>query len=189
MSGTVPVIAPVVEGHGDVEALPVLLRRLGPHLGAGHLQVPRPYRMPRTQLVRAGRLEVAVWLQADLVPARGGVLVVVDADDDCPATLGPELLHRAQGARPDKRIGLVLAKRELEAWFLAGLPDQDRPDDPENVRGAKERLKQLRGRYRPTANQAGLAATFDLDRARRHAPSFDKLCRELIGLIGAEEAS
>lgn len=166
----------------------MLLRRLRKHLGTGPVQVAAPYRMPKTQLLTAGQLEVAVRVQGAKVPARGGVLVVIDADDDCPATLGPELLQRAQGARPDKRIGVVVAKCELEAWFLAALPDQDRPVDPEAVLGAKEWLAARTGPYKPTANQAERAATFDLELARRHAPSFDKLCRELTRLVG-EEAS
>lgn len=181
-------IAPVVEGHGEVQALPVLLRRLGQHLGAGHIRVAKPYRMPKTQLLRAGQLEGAVDLQSRQVRARGGVLVVVDADDDCPAWLGPALLGRARSARPDKRVSVVLANRELEAWFLADRPDRDRPEDPEAVRGAKELVRQRRGRYRPTANQAGLVAGMDLGRARRWAPSFDKLCREVAGLLGQEDS-
>jgi hypothetical protein len=77
----------------------------------------------------------------------GGILVLLDADDDCPAELAPALLNRARSARPDRRVSVVLAKREFEAWFLASAQslagrfsspaDMEAPDDPEGVRGAK----------------------------------------------------
>lgn len=179
-------IAPVVEGHGEILAVPELVRRLGWHLSGGYVEVAPPYRMSKNRMLMPGQLETTVDTQADFVPGRGGVLVLLDADDDCPKSLGPELLARARAARTDKRVGVVVANREFEAWFLAGLPDEDRPADPESIRGAKERLAQVRGVYRPTAHQARWAATFDLELARRHAPSFDKLCRELEMLLATE---
>ncbi|MGN9894906.1 hypothetical protein [Micromonospora sp. L31] len=70
----------------------------------------------------------------------------LDADDHCPADLGPRLLHRAQAARPDVKVCVVLANREFEAWFLAaakslgglrGLPDVlEPPAYPEAKRDA-----------------------------------------------------
>jgi len=72
---------------------------------------------------------------------------MLDADDDCPATMGPELLKRARAAVPHTPVGLVLAKCEFEAWFLAsaeslagrrGLPDVlSPPANPESIRGQK----------------------------------------------------
>ncbi len=45
-------IQPIVEGHGEVEAVPVLLRRLRDEAGAFHIQVGGPIRRSRSQLVR-----------------------------------------------------------------------------------------------------------------------------------------
>ena len=97
------------------------------------------------------------------VDTAGGVLVLLDADDDCPAALGPALLERARAARSDVPISVVLANREFEAWFIAaaeslagthGFPaDLTAPADPEKIRGAKEWLGQRKtdGRpYKPT---------------------------------------
>jgi hypothetical protein len=69
-------IATVVEGHGEVEALPVLLRRIVADIAPGlYIDVPRPYRAGRHALVRPGVLEDVVRTQGDRVASAGGVLV------------------------------------------------------------------------------------------------------------------
>ena len=121
---------------------------------------------------------------------------MLDADDDCPADLGPALLMRAQEARPDVRVSVVLPNKEFETWFLAGASslagnfgfpgDLTPPDNPESIRGAKEWLTRQRPRgqpYKPTVDQAPLASAFDLKQAREGAPSFDKFCREVEFLL------
>jgi len=52
------VIASIVEGHGEVEAVPVLIRRVATHVAPNvAVAVPRPHRRPRSKLVRAQELE------------------------------------------------------------------------------------------------------------------------------------
>jgi hypothetical protein len=142
-------IACIVEGHGEVEAVPILIRRIAARVDpARSILVKRPLRITRSQLVRARELERAIELAARQLGRQGGILVLIDSDDDCPAELGPQLLDRARKARSDFPIGVVLAKREFEGWFLAsaeslrgkrGLPDDlTSPPDPESIRGAKE---------------------------------------------------
>ena len=190
-------IATIVEGHGEVDSAPVLLRRIAERLSPGvALEFPRPIRVPRNRIVRAGELERAVALAAARVGADGGVFVLLDANGDCPARLAPQLLERAAGARPDRDVRVVLAKMEYEAWFLAAAAslagragiDEDivPPDDPEAVRDAKGWLSARMPpgrRYRETLHQASFSAAIDLDLARS-APSFDKLWRDVGWLIG-----
>ncbi|MEO3855758.1 DUF4276 family protein [Acrocarpospora sp. B8E8] len=196
MSGQIT-IASVVEGHGEVRALPVLLRRITQAAGIWDIKIPEPHRIPRGTLVAPNGVESAVRKVAALnAISAGGILVLADSDDDCPATLGPELLARARQARADKNISVVLAHREFEAWFLAaatslsgcrGLADPlQPPDNPEGIQGAKEWLtaRKVDGTpYKETADQAALAGTFDLVEARKAAPSFDKFCRDVERLI------
>jgi hypothetical protein len=184
----------IVEGHGETRALPELLRRIAADLSIWHLAVPPPQRVTKAKLLLPGVLENAVQAMALRVPG-AGVLVLLDADDDCPATLGPEPARRARAARPDRKVSVVLAKMEFEAWFLAaaaslsgrrGLPEALMPPtDPECVRGAKEWLDyRMTGQsYRETVDQAALAAVFDLAAARQNSPSFDKFCREARRLL------
>lgn len=191
-------IASVVEGHGEREAVPILIRRLiterDPSLAVEPL---RPIRVPRSKLVKPGELERAVQLAALRAGTGGAVLVVLDADDECPKTVAPELLARARSVVSDLPVALVLAKREFEAWFVAaadslrgkrGLPpDLESPADPEAIRGAKEWLasRMARGqRYSETLDQPALAALFDLQSARQRCPSFRKFCRDLDRLLG-----
>jgi len=190
-------IASVVEGHGEREAVPILIRRLiadmNPPLA---VDVARPIRVPRGRLLRSGELERAVQLAALDARPGGAVMVVLDAEDDCPKTSAPDLLHRARGAAGDLPVCLVLARREFEAWFLAAAESlRDRrglstelepPPDPEAVRGAKEWLQRHMPparRYSETLDQPALAAVFDLELARRRSPSFEKLCREMARLF------
>jgi hypothetical protein len=189
-------IATIVEGYGEVAALPVLLQRIAVEIAPGlYLQVPRPYRTGRHALLRHGGLEDVIQVQGDRVTGLGGVLVLIDADDDCPADMGPRLLERAHATRPDRRVAVVLANREYEAWFLAsasslagqrGFPAMlDAPTDPESVRGAKEWLSRQRPGhpYKETADQAALTQRFDMKAARQHSRSFDKLWRAVDWLI------
>ncbi len=68
---------------------------------------------------KANEVERAVEFAARRMEPPRAILILIDADDDCPAQVGPELLHRATVARSDVPLGVVLAKREFEAWFLA----------------------------------------------------------------------
>jgi hypothetical protein len=185
-------VACVVEGHGEVESVPIILRRIVGEIDPTiYVDVTRPIRIPRSRLVKPGEVERAVLLANAKIGSGGGILVLVDADDDCPALLGPDLLHRARAVLPEGLLSVVLAKYELEAWFLAaaasiaghrGLPAPLAPPAAaEGIRNAKnwiaERMPAGRG-YSETLDQPALAATFNLAEARASA-SFDKLVREV----------
>jgi hypothetical protein len=182
----------VVEGHGDALAVPTLVRRLAlalrPELT---VVIPPPIRTGRFRLVRPGELERAVGLAASHARIGGGVLVLVDAEDDCPATLARSLLDRAVRRLPGMPVLVQIANREFEAWFLAAAAslkgacglraDLQPPPDPESIRDAKGWLRDampLRRRYRETLDQDALARMFDLETARR-APSFERLYQRL----------
>ena len=110
-------LASIVEGHGEVEALPILLRRF---VAEWDVELPivmlPPIRVSRSKLIKQGELERAAQFAAYQARA-GGVLVLIDADDDCPAELGPELSRRLQTVTEDGTV--VLAKSEFESWFIA----------------------------------------------------------------------
>lgn len=190
------VISTIVEGHGEITAVPVLLRRLFEQTGLPNqgvrLALPPPLRMPRSKIGKGERdFRRAVDFAARKAGAEGGIAVFLDADTDCPAELGPKLLEAAREARSDRPIVVVVAKSEFEAWFLAAArslrghrgiaQNASPPDDPESARGAKEGLKALLeegATYLETTDQAAFTAQLDLDEARA-APSFAR-CRERI---------
>jgi len=187
----------IVEGHGEIEAVPILVRRIAQEIDPTlTIQLDPPIRVPKSRLIKQKELERTVEFVARGVGQNGGILIILDSDDECPATLGPELLERARQARSNLPIRVIVAKREFEAWFLAsaeslrgrrGLAnDLNSPSDPESIRGAKEWLtaRMSGGRhYVETLDQPALAASFDLHRARG-AASFDKLFRDVLAAIG-----
>ena len=190
-------IACIAEGQGEVSALPILLRRIVAELDPlVWVDIPLPVaRIKRSSFVQRGELERAVEREARKVSGSGAILILLDADEDCPATLAPQLLQRAQATRSDVPTAVVLANKEYEAWFLAaaeslrgkrGLPnDLQPPADPESIPGAKEWLAKRTKKgspYKPTVDQAALTSLFDLTAARA-CPSFDKLYRDIARLL------
>lgn len=167
-------IQPVVEGHGDVLALPVLLRRLVEEARTWSVGVGRPIRRPRNKLVRESGVEQAVRLAIEQRDC-GGVLVLLDGNSDCPAALGPTVQAWAAAAAGVIPCHVVLAQREYEAWFLAAIEslrgfrgvrtDAEPHADPETPRGAKAQLEarmQPGAVYLETADQPAFSAKISL---------------------------
>jgi len=187
----------IVEGHGDVAAVPVLLRRLQKELKPElHLDIPPPWRTGRYKLVKPRELERSVERLARQLREPRAILILVDADDDCPKELAPQLLSRARSARSDIPIGLVLAKYEFEAWFLAAVEslqghcgleeDISPPPDPEAVHDVKGFLgRHMKGSrsYSQRIDQPALTAVFDMELARKRSNSFEKCYREVQRLL------
>ncbi len=187
---------PIVEGFAEVRSLPVLLRRLLQQLPAAHVDVARPFRVKRYLVVKEGELERNLRQALRTRTGAAAVLLLLDADDDCPAELEPRLLARCRSVCREP-VSVVLACRELEAWFLAGKEslrgvrgiraDAESPVRPDAVRGAKECLsRNMEPRhYLGVDDQAALMAELDVDLARERSPSFDRLVRAVQYLAEA----
>ena len=114
-----PTIVTIVEGPGEVSAVPILIRRIAAAVEPSLVpRVPKPIRVKRGRFLKANELERYVDLAARQAGTDGRILIILDADDDCPAQRASELLARAAAVRSDRRIQVVLAQREYEAWFL-----------------------------------------------------------------------
>ena len=192
----------IVEGYGEVVAVRVLLRRvLQEKLQRYDVGIEPPIRVPKGKLLKPGELERAVDLAARRTSATDGIIVLVDADDDCPAELAPAMATRAAQSRSDRRISVVIAKSEFESWFVAaadslagyrGLSDSlVAPANAELIRDAKGWLSSnmpTGSTYRETIDQAAFASRIDLDKARQ-CPSFDKFMREIRTLAHPSTSS
>jgi hypothetical protein len=187
-------IQPIVEGHGEVNAVPELLRRLRNEAHAYQLDVNPPIRKKRSELVEEAQLRRAVLL-ARKQENCAAILVLFDSDDDCPKTLAPSVQGWAESAAGSVPCAVVMAHREYEAWFLAAIeslrgvrgirPDAVSHHEPEAPRGAKWHLEQrmARGRsYSETADQAALSARLDLAAVYRRCRSFKRMVRA-FGLL------
>lgn len=66
-------IACVVEGHGDVEAVPIVIRRIAESLyPAMAIHIPPPIRIPKDKLIKPGEIERATELAARKIGSQGG---------------------------------------------------------------------------------------------------------------------
>jgi hypothetical protein len=206
------VIVPIVEGHGEVEAVPILLRNWlefrryrnvevhvdGPVRASGRGSITAAHDSAR-------RRGVEHYVHLALLREPDVILILVDADEDCPKTLGPALLARARTLVPaDCPIGVVAAKREYEAWFLAAFPSTrfrqalteerysltrqslPRGTDIEAIADCKSRIADLIGlrKYEERIHQPALTRIlpFTPGMAQR-SRSFRKLLKELHGLL------
>jgi len=194
-------VVPIVEGHGEVQAIGILFRRLIAEFNLGiAVDVARPIRQSRGSLIKEGGIERAIQLAATECGEHGAVFVLIDSEGDCPRTLAPQLLERAEKARPDRRVFLVLAHHEFEAWFLVAasslrgfgklshdIEDHPAPEEVQDCKGLLEQWMPTTSKYSETVDQAAFASAFNLELARR-APSFDKLYREFERICRAAKA-
>lgn len=190
------------EGHGETTALPKLVARvLYQYLAVPSSQwsvVREAMRSSRSKLVaeaspspgRAfGRAEferlVRVAKTQELEP--DALLIVCDADDDCPAAWGASIAAAKPFAIP---VYGVMAKREFESWVLWSYPDDDRRRaraiDPETApRDAKTALARLIPAYAAATGQYAAAAAIDVALVRARSDSFDKFVRTIAATSGA----
>lgn len=185
-------IASIVEGDGEVKALPILIRRIcawkAPHQTINPLP---PVRVRRDRFLnKDDEFRKQLLLCAGKCGSDGSILIVLDADDDCPAMLGAEILARANTVAPHRKVSVVLANKEFEAWFIAAAHslngfrelsiDTDESIDPEKYRNAKGWLERhMKSSYKEVLDQPAFAAKFDLSTAFGNSRSFQKLCKEL----------
>ncbi|HZO33212.1 MAG TPA: DUF4276 family protein [Chloroflexota bacterium] len=199
----VPRIVSIVEGDGELAAVPILIRRVGAELGL-YVDCFRSIltsrdRFPRFPQERENRMRIA---RIDAGES-GAILVLLDADGEPPCShgqlrclLGTDLIEAVTPLAAGLPIAVVLAQHEFETWFIAAapslvasgdlVPGTEAPEDPERIRGAKEWLSIRmfnRPSYSPTADQARLTERFDMQMARQRSPSFDRCYREIERLI------
>lgn len=190
-------IAPIVEGKGEVEAVPKLLRRLFQHgRQHGFLVVNPPIRIKSGSFLNDEdyfRRYVELASRKAQGHFRGNVLILLDCEDNCAGKLGPQLLARARKVHSQVPFTVVLAHREYETWFLAsapslrsvgGLPvDLDAPTDPEAIRGAKEWLAtRMPNGYDAPDHQPLFTEHFSFAQAAA-VPSFARLQRKAQNLF------
>ena len=189
-------VVPIVEGHGEVDAVRILLQRIWTEIVHGdYVDVLSPIRHPKSKLTQEQGLDRAVKLaSAKLSQQRPEgipslILVLLDADNDCPAELGPLLRERARSST-HLDVECVIANTEYETWFARAarspeefleLGDMPTPIDPEKQRSGKGWIKQRfrAAKYSETVDQARLTARMDLEEYQSRCPSCRRLCDKL----------
>ncbi len=188
-------IQPIVEGYGEVDAFPVLLRRFIEAAQAWEMKIARPLRGTRYQLARKEDLQKFIRIALKQPECRA-ILVLLDSDSECPAKFGTRLQTWASEAAQTVPCRVVIAHAEYEAWFLAaieslrgyrGIRNDAQPFlEPEKYRGAKERLeKRMQDKYRERTDQPALSGRLSLADAYRRSRSFRKLVGSFVFLAQA----
>lgn len=186
-------VAPIVEGHGEVQAVPLLLRRILEERAPGAcLRVNPPLRVKAGSFMN-DKEYFAKYLELAARKAKphenGSVLILLDCEDGCPGVVGPVITAKGRAIRSDVPVIVALAHREYETWFLAaarslrgvcGLPmDLDPPPVPESLRDAKAWLSaRMSTGYNEPNDQPTFTERFSFKEASV-VPSFERFHRKL----------
>ena len=175
-------ISPIVEGHGEVSSIRTLLDLI---LASDnlHVEVTRPIRLDRGKIVQPEQLRRHAQLAQSNAGPRGGVLLLFDADDDCPVKMRDSCKDVLLSL--DYPHAIAVANRQFESWFLASissisghrglLPNLAPPADPEAVPNpktwlelnhSKNQMGKKRWRYSETLDQAGFTSRITIEQAR-----------------------
>lgn len=193
-------IKPIVEGYGETEALPILLRKIaGERFNVWDPPILRPGRYPSSRLLtfRNGQWEFGPDMQKAAGHARNEgatallILLDADADDLCVKQASESLFPKLAEATGFEATSLVFAVREYEAWFLASAETMIEnaatyPYDPEERRDAKTELERhldLKFPYHVRQDQPAYTSRLNLDLCESRSRSFRKLLKEFKQLL------
>ena len=194
----------IVEGDGELDAAPTLLVRALQHLGRHDAFCGLTQNAGgRFKLTRAQGLEKFVE-RAYREPNDAALLILIDSEGECPATLARALAARIETHGARRPTAVVVAHRMYEAWFVAcgpalvGRALPSRPafgaglavagNDGESVRDAKAHLNQQLPRERPykeTQDQKTLTRWLDLEMAASNSRSFRRFLDAVSQLLDA----
>lgn len=192
-----PIVAPIVEGHGEVTAVRQLITRIGERSGVW-VEVAQPFRLDSGKMRKPEELAKAVRFQEVRVKGRsGGVLIVRDGDDDdvrCPVELARLIAPESEVSTVP--VEVVIAYHEYEAWFLAAAEslrshqsvrdDATTPPNPEARRSAKGQLELMMNEsYKETIHQAKFSSLIDLSEASANSRSFRRMVHAVEKLIAS----
>ena len=191
-------ILPIVEGHGEVEAIRTLLQRVWNELlGGNYIHVLRPFRVPKGKILKEEELIrylklAELKLDQEQKYVKRAILVLFDADADLPCILAKQVLEMIAASGLQTPSFCVIANKEFETWFVASADTM--PNEFSDLEGGVAEMAELEGRgklwvkehfqrhYSETADMPRLTKQMDLGLVRDRCPSFDKLCRELAEL-------
>lgn len=203
-------LVPIVEGHTEAACVERLLHRVWNELlcATDRLQVLPASRGNRNALIDpehptfAAKIEEAFAKLAQRLSrdpsGQGMLLLLLDAEADCPAELAPRLLETATKVRSDACIACVMPKRMLENWIVAGasslagtndlpeqLPTRSKFEDHSGASWLDDQLraKNKARKYKKPVDAKEFIHRMALQECHDNAPSFRKLCRDLAAYL------
>jgi hypothetical protein len=197
-----PTILLVVEGYGEVRAVPRLFRRLLHEKFQVYSLEGKPFRCTKDSMTADPNEFKNVFEIPRSDPGVMAVLFLFDADKDCARDHVPAMRQWAEEAGQDIPCEIVMIRQEFESWFLAAvdslrgkkgiLETASFPGDSEANRDAKKILSRfydpasrLFPTYSEQRDQEALVEVLDLDLAYRNAPTFRRFVHALCRLLTA----
>jgi hypothetical protein len=120
-----PHIGLVVEGRGEIQALPLLLRKWLRERGDFRDILGKPVPCNgRANALKLNGIEGKVAVAAAR-PGCRAVLVVLDGEGDAVCRLGPKLLVRSRTVAGGKPVAIALADVKYESWLIASTETLD----------------------------------------------------------------
>ena len=197
-------IVPVVEGDGDAAAFPELLVRI---LWGKFNRYDVSVAQGKTNVVKANSKDKLVadpgrfLRHAQRKPGCGAILILVDADNECPVSLAKRLSQLCDEIGTSCPVQIVCTRRSYESWFLASLDtikglhgisdtaslSRDAEDVPNPKDWITDQMPDGRT-YKETTHQAPFSRVIDLDLAHRNSRSFRRLCHAVEQLLTALDA-
>lgn len=197
----------LVEGDGDLEAVPFLVRRIVP-------ETERPDCMPASRPIKCGDVrklrrvgELEKFVEYACRRTDGdSALLIVDCDDDCPKEVVGDFSRRIEpiARLAGKKVGIAFLYREFETIFLYALRELsaahpafawkldeiDLDRDWSAVRDAKGTLNSLMKAhyYKETRDQPRFVANLELGPLRDRCRSVEHLFRLLAWLVDGDSA-
>jgi hypothetical protein len=186
------IIQPIVEGEGDFNAIPVLLRRICYEMECGlGARIATPMMVPRSKMVQEECFKKYLRI-ANSQPGCKLILLFMDADDDCVKDISERLHAWIDEEWSCVKFEIIVIPREFECWFIAALESlrgvrgisikaKSHPN-PESVRNPKEILTRfMKGSsaYHETADQAALTDRVDLSVLRHKCRAFSRLIEKI----------
>lgn len=191
-------LLPIVEGHGEIPAVPILIRNILAARGIQDVQPLPAWRKGEYPSVTKNFDSIFLAAIKECAP----ILWIMDFDSkgyDCPVKEAQSLLARAEKLRPGWPIDIAFLVKEYETLFLideaatrkvlTDIPAKAVfPEFPEQIRGAKEWLSAQRPSgmaYKETVHQVKITSNLNLDLLRSRSADFAHLERAVIALANS----
>ena len=173
---------PIVEGKGEITAVPALLHRILSRLNT-YMNVYYPWRLGRANflIVQDKRKECfETTRERAMNTTPSGVLVLFDTEDKCcrdflNSDKGREVRTYIEDVLTGIPYLFVLAEKGYESWLVAGLGgDKKGQNNPERWLNANKDTAGLTKEYKKRVDQKRVTSNrnFDIDRAAAHNASF-----------------
>lgn len=180
-----PHIGLIVEGPGDKEAFPILLRKYLQTHGVFTEVLGKPVPLKGKGSATSASNGVEGYVLAAARPGCRGIIVLVDADKDPSCVLGPQLLARAQAVTAIPVV-VVVAERDFEDWLYCSVESLELGDvgwSP--TQRGKSVIESLiaPGKYVKSTMQARLTHRLDVSLARSRSSSLDRLLRKVDAIV------